>query len=337
MADYSWPEASKRTLIGKRVSRLDGPLKVTGVAKYSYDVNRSGMLFAKILHCPHAHARITGLDTSAAEAVPGVKTVRVVQGVGSEIKWEMDEVATVAAETEEAAEDGVRAIPSRLRGAFPLRHGRGSGPGSGPGGCQGGDRRRPGGGHGISGCPQQGFLRHCCHHSLLYGAPWSSLRVGRRRQAQCLVLHPGRIGSARAVCRQAGPAYRKRAGDHSIHGRWIREQVQRRSLGHRVCRAGPAGKCRRQTVPGAGTPSWPLPETVPRLTPRSRSAPNRTEPSWRGPRNRGGPAGSPVRAAVRPSPISSRFPTGSRHTIRSSSTKPRHEPGGRPTILRLAS
>ena len=110
MADYSWPDASKRTLIGKRISRLDGPLKVTGVAKYSYDVNRSGMLFAKILRCPHAHARITSLDTSAAEAVPGVKAVRVIQGVGSEIKWELDEVLTVAAETEEAAEDGVRAI-----------------------------------------------------------------------------------------------------------------------------------------------------------------------------------------------------------------------------------
>ena len=110
MADYSWPEASKRRYIGKSVSRLDGPLKVTGVAKYSYDVNRSGMLFARILRCPHAHARITGLDTSAAEAVPGVKAVRVIQGVGTEIKWELDEIATVAAETEEAAEDGVRAI-----------------------------------------------------------------------------------------------------------------------------------------------------------------------------------------------------------------------------------
>ena len=42
MADYKWPDAEKRTLIGKRISRLDGPAKVSGKAKYCYDYNRPG-------------------------------------------------------------------------------------------------------------------------------------------------------------------------------------------------------------------------------------------------------------------------------------------------------
>ncbi len=110
MADYSWPEAGKRSLIGQRISRLDGPAKVTGKARYSHDVNRPGMLYGHILRCPHAHARITRLDTSKADAMPGVKAVRVVQGEGTEIQWALDELVFVAATTEEIARDAVGAI-----------------------------------------------------------------------------------------------------------------------------------------------------------------------------------------------------------------------------------
>ena len=45
----SWPK--KRRLIGTKVSRIDGPAKATGRAKYSYDINRPGMLHAVILRC----------------------------------------------------------------------------------------------------------------------------------------------------------------------------------------------------------------------------------------------------------------------------------------------
>ena len=110
MADYSWPEADRRALIGSRPARLDGPVKSTGFAKYPSDQNPSGLLAAKILTCPHAHARIVGIDTSAAEAMPGVRVVHVIQGEGSEIQWAGDEVAAVAAVTEEVARDAVRAI-----------------------------------------------------------------------------------------------------------------------------------------------------------------------------------------------------------------------------------
>ena len=77
MAEYKWPDADKRTLIGKRISRVDGPDKVSGKAKYSYDINRPGMLWGKMVRCPHAHARITAIDTSVAEKMPGVKAVQI--------------------------------------------------------------------------------------------------------------------------------------------------------------------------------------------------------------------------------------------------------------------
>jgi xanthine dehydrogenase YagR molybdenum-binding subunit len=110
VADYKWPEPEKRTLIGKRISRLDGPDKVSGRAKYTYDVDRPGMLHGKVLRSPHAHAKIVSIDTSAAEAMAGVKAVIVIQGPGTEIKWANDEVAAVAAVDEPTAEDAARAI-----------------------------------------------------------------------------------------------------------------------------------------------------------------------------------------------------------------------------------
>jgi len=101
---YDWPEAGQRKLIGKRFNRIDGPAKSSGQAKYTYDVNRPGMLFAKIVGSAYAHAKIKAIDTSEAEKLPGVK-VHIVQGVGTEIQWAGDEILYVAAPTEELAKD----------------------------------------------------------------------------------------------------------------------------------------------------------------------------------------------------------------------------------------
>lgn len=110
MPEYKWPDAESRRIIGKRISRLDGVAKATGSAKYTYDVNRPGMLWGKMLICPHGHARITSLDVAAAEKLPGVKAIMVIQGPNSEIRWHGDEIAMVAADTEEHATDAIRAI-----------------------------------------------------------------------------------------------------------------------------------------------------------------------------------------------------------------------------------
>ena len=110
MAEYTWPAAGDRLHIGKRISRLDGPVKATGRAKYAYDMNRLGMLWAVMVQSPHAHARITAIDTSAAEAMDGVVKVHVIQDVGSEIQWAHDEIVAVAATSEEVARDGAAAV-----------------------------------------------------------------------------------------------------------------------------------------------------------------------------------------------------------------------------------
>ncbi|MBZ5516836.1 MAG: xanthine dehydrogenase family protein molybdopterin-binding subunit, partial [Acidobacteriia bacterium] len=106
---YDWPEPGQRKLIGKRLSRVDGPAKSSGRAKYTYDVNLPGMLFGKIVGSAHAHAKIKSIDTSAAEKLPGVK-VHIIQGPGSEIQWYGDEIVIVAAPTEELAKDAAARV-----------------------------------------------------------------------------------------------------------------------------------------------------------------------------------------------------------------------------------
>jgi len=110
MSEYSWPDPAKRPLLGKKISRVDGPVKASGRAKYTFDYNPDGLLAGKILRCPHAHARITAIDTSAAEKIPGVKAIQIIQKPGTEIFWAGDEVVGVAAIDECTVEDALRAI-----------------------------------------------------------------------------------------------------------------------------------------------------------------------------------------------------------------------------------
>ena len=62
-------------VVGGRPIRHDGEEKVTGRARYSADINLPGLLHAKVLRSPHAHARIKSIDASRALALPGVRGV----------------------------------------------------------------------------------------------------------------------------------------------------------------------------------------------------------------------------------------------------------------------
>ena len=110
MPDYAWPDTEHRTLIGKRIPRVDSPAKVSGQAKYTYDVRRPGMLYGKVLRCPYAHAKIISVDTSAAQKIPGVKAIHIVQQPGSTIFWAGDDVVAIAAVDEPTAEDAARVV-----------------------------------------------------------------------------------------------------------------------------------------------------------------------------------------------------------------------------------
>jgi xanthine dehydrogenase YagR molybdenum-binding subunit len=105
---YAWPE--KRRLIGTRVSRVDGPLKVTGRAKYSYDILRPGMLYGRIVRSPHAHARLKSIDAAAAEKAPGVRALIITIKPGDKVLYPGEEIGALAAATEQQAADALRMI-----------------------------------------------------------------------------------------------------------------------------------------------------------------------------------------------------------------------------------
>ncbi len=68
-------------VVGTRPVRHDGTDKVTGRAKYGADFDAAGLLYAKVLRSPHAHARIKSINTRKAEAAPGVRAVVTGQDV----------------------------------------------------------------------------------------------------------------------------------------------------------------------------------------------------------------------------------------------------------------
>ena len=79
MATTTGTQKSEQTkqynVVGTRPIRHDGLEKVVGSAKFGADTQLSGMLHGKVLRSPYAHAKILGIDTSKAEALPGVTAV----------------------------------------------------------------------------------------------------------------------------------------------------------------------------------------------------------------------------------------------------------------------
>ena len=65
--------------LGKAVPRKDARDIATGRAKYINDIHVPHMLHARVLRSPHPHANIRGIDTSRAEALPGVRAVLTYQ------------------------------------------------------------------------------------------------------------------------------------------------------------------------------------------------------------------------------------------------------------------
>lgn len=106
----AWNDPEKTRYLGKDVPRLDGPAKVTGRATYTTDVRPKGLLYGAILRSPHAHAKVVSISTAKAEALPGVRAVHVVAEPGTALRYQGQEVAGVAADSEDHARDAVAAI-----------------------------------------------------------------------------------------------------------------------------------------------------------------------------------------------------------------------------------
>lgn len=102
-----WDADTKLSVVGTEVPRIDGHLKVSGRAKYTFDVALPGMLWAAVLRSPHPAARVVAIDTSAAEKRPGVKAVLAVAKAGDKLLFAGQDVAAVAAERPEQARDAL--------------------------------------------------------------------------------------------------------------------------------------------------------------------------------------------------------------------------------------
>ena len=75
MAQQSSSPGGPLHVVGTRGPNIDAVERVTGRAKYTGDLALPGMLTARILRSPRPHARIVAIDTSKAEALPGVRAV----------------------------------------------------------------------------------------------------------------------------------------------------------------------------------------------------------------------------------------------------------------------
>ena len=105
-----WGADAKLSVVGTNFPRVDGPPKVTGRAKYTYDVAPKDLLYGRILRSPHGAAEIKSIDIAAAKKLPGVKAVITLKEKGAEVLFHGDEVAAVAAESEEIAEEALTLI-----------------------------------------------------------------------------------------------------------------------------------------------------------------------------------------------------------------------------------
>jgi CO/xanthine dehydrogenase Mo-binding subunit len=121
-------------VIGQSAQRLDAKDKVTGRALYPGDISRPKQAMAKILFAGRPHARVTRIDTTAAEAMPGVVAIFTAKDVpvneyglimpdqpvlcgpgstkrdGDRVRFVGDQIAIAVAETEAQAEAAVDAI-----------------------------------------------------------------------------------------------------------------------------------------------------------------------------------------------------------------------------------
>ncbi len=121
--------AKEFKVVGKKVERVDAFERLIGQAKYAADLYLPGMLYVKILRSPYPHARILKVDTSKAQALPGVKAILTASDVpnvaihdrataptvvmpvlASIARYVGDEIAAVAAVDEETAENALELI-----------------------------------------------------------------------------------------------------------------------------------------------------------------------------------------------------------------------------------
>ncbi|HEX8997943.1 MAG TPA: xanthine dehydrogenase family protein molybdopterin-binding subunit [Ktedonobacterales bacterium] len=118
-----WGADAELSVVGKPMARVDGRERVSGAAQYTFDVSLPGMLTAAGLRSPYPHARVLRVDTSRAEAAPGVRAVFTRFNAAAllnpnnkrpifaeEVLFHGQEVAVALAETRQQAVEALRLI-----------------------------------------------------------------------------------------------------------------------------------------------------------------------------------------------------------------------------------
>jgi carbon-monoxide dehydrogenase large subunit len=114
------------SVVGKPITREDGPEKVSGKHLYSADIILPGMIWGKVLRCPYAHAKILSIDTTEAARLPGVHAVLTGKDVAGmlvgrymrdvpplaedKVRFVGERVAAVAADDPDIAEEALNLI-----------------------------------------------------------------------------------------------------------------------------------------------------------------------------------------------------------------------------------
>jgi len=119
----TWSKNDTLKIIGKEISRIDAVDKISGTASYTSDINLPGQLYGKFLRSPYPSAKILKIDLSKANALKGVKHILTYENTAKYkwyyetsflldpiVRYEGDEVAFVAAESEEIAEEALKLI-----------------------------------------------------------------------------------------------------------------------------------------------------------------------------------------------------------------------------------
>ncbi len=102
--------ATEWKVAGTSIPKINGRAIVTGAHKYSFDMKRPGMLYGKVLYPPQLGAKLLSVDTSAAEAMPGVKVVRDTFKSRSIAPWAGNDLVGVVAPDEFTAEKALAAL-----------------------------------------------------------------------------------------------------------------------------------------------------------------------------------------------------------------------------------
>src|SRR5262245_807859 len=103
-----WPE--KREYIGSHHTRVDGPAKVTGSAKYTSDVQPEGWLYGMILRSKWPKAKVKSINLDKALKMPGIKAAVLAREGERTIRYYGEELAAVAGTSKQACIDALKVI-----------------------------------------------------------------------------------------------------------------------------------------------------------------------------------------------------------------------------------